>query len=233
MKATTKLPLIILTLAVLGILAGIGFVWFQQKPGGAVSVTASVGNWSLGVPTNTSVAATGKTYLLSDEFPLTKQMRFGLSAVPAGWHITESKGTGDESAVYNLESNDKRTVVKSSNTASSASTLYGDLKQCSNFLVERFSSAGYLEEYKIAAPGTTKAAKYSTYTIVTEKGDGVELARADFSYQDTKGVTHYVAALYRCGKTNTIAIVVNSTAGEAALNAALDVVVKELILKGV
>ena len=172
----------------------------------------------------------GKTYLLTDEFAVTPSMRFSTQQLPKGWHVAEDSGNGSEAAVYNLETDDKTTTVKTTNLSSALAAQYESTEKCSQELAQRYSSSSFIETYFSAAPGTVTTGTYMTYVVSTNDGNGVEMGRVDYSYKNANGATVYGSRLLRCGSNNVLTINVSGLSEQAVMGAVVTVV-KSLVLK--
>lgn len=175
-------------------------------------------------------SVTGKVYGLNDVYAVTATTRFSAKTVPSGWHVTEDSGTGSEAAVYNLETDDKKAKIKTVNLASAYAAQYTSISKCSEELTLRYSSSDYLESFSGAVKGSVTTGSYTTYTVLTSDGNGVEMGRVDYSYKDTAGVTQYATRLLRCGSTSILSVVVSSADKERVASAIVEVV-KELVVK--
>lgn len=216
------------------LLAGAGLMVARPWEGSPTGVSLASGlyNWAQNGTATFNTDVNGKTYMLSDTFMVKQNMRFGTTALPAGWHVTRDSGSGAEAARYDIANDDKKATVKTNNMANNTGKLFDTQLVCSEYVAKRASSSNFLEQYKIAALGTVKTGQASKYVVAVDNGDGVEMYTVKFSYIDMTGVMHYSVVLYRCGGANSLQITVDGTVSEEATNETVTNVVKHIVLKG-
>lgn len=225
MKRTKLLVLAVIILVVLG-LGGLLYALSRTaKPAGISSINAVDLSGYVTQP-----KVTGTLYALSDDFAITSTMRFSASTVPSGWHVVEDSGSGKETAIYNLESDDKKTKINTLNLATNLSTYYSSLSKCTEAAAERYTSEMFLTQYYGAVAGSVVASPATTHVIASMNGDGVTMSRVDYSYKDKNGVTQYATRLFRCGSTNALTILVSGTDQEKVLGT-VNATLKQVMLK--
>lgn len=220
-RIKAKAPLLIGSIVILaGVVAAVLFFANKSATQVGISSIRLDNSWfaSLSEP-----EVSGVTYSLDDQVAIGVSTRFTSASLPDGWHVTEDSGSGNEAAIYNLETSDKQTVVKTTNLASALAAQYDSVSKCTQELTERYTSSEFLVNYVGAVEGSVVAGEYSTYVVATADGNGIEVGRIDYSYKDKNGTTQYGTRLIRCGANNILSVNITGPDQKAEMDAVTEI----------